>query len=89
MAKQRRQTAEFNAVLAEGGMTFMMTDMRAHHFRREKIAHTALYSVSLQRIVIVGRPEAVAAGQDLIIDSSTTRGAGFEFDVREAFSQHV
>ena len=28
VTKQRRQPAELNAVLAEGSVTFMMTDMR-------------------------------------------------------------
>lgn len=36
MAKQRRQAAEGNAVLAERRVAFMMTDMRAHHLRRKK-----------------------------------------------------
>jgi hypothetical protein len=39
-------------VLAEGGVTFMMTDMRPIT-SGGKIAHAALDSVALQRIVVV------------------------------------
>ena len=89
VAKQCRQAAESNAVLAEGGDIFMMTDMRAHHFRREEVAHATLDGIALQRVVVVRGPEAVAAGQDFIIDSPAARGAGLKFNVRETLAQHV
>ncbi|MNB94390.1 hypothetical protein D3C75_415410 [compost metagenome] len=89
MAKQRRQAAECDAVLAEGGMAFMMTDMRTHHLRREEIAHPALNGIALQRVVVVRDPEAMAAGQHFIIDTPAAGGAGFKLHLREALAQHI
>ncbi|MNZ86750.1 hypothetical protein D3C78_1055850 [compost metagenome] len=89
MTKQRGQAPEGNAVLAESGVAFMMTDMRAHHFRREEIAHATLDGVALQRVIVVRRPKAVAAGQHFVINTTTTRRAGFKFNLRETFAQHI
>lgn len=59
MAKQRGQATKGDAVLAEGSVAVAVADMRAHHLRREEIAHAALDSVALQGIVVVGSPEAI------------------------------
>ncbi|MNE62404.1 hypothetical protein D3C80_1576830 [compost metagenome] len=89
MTKQRSQAPKGDAVLAERGVAFMMTDMRAHHFRWEEIAHAALDGVALQRVIVVRRPKTVAAGQHFVINATTTRRAGFKFNLREAFAQHI
>ena len=89
MAKQSRQPAKLDTMLAEGGVALMMTDMRAHYLRREEVAHAALDGAALQRVVVVGRPEAVAAGQYLIINATAAGGAGFKLNMREALAQHV
>ncbi|MNT77867.1 hypothetical protein D3C72_2170330 [compost metagenome] len=67
----------------------MTTDMRAHHLRREEIAHTALDGVALQRIIVVRRPKTVTTGQHFVIDTPTARRAGFKFNLREAFTQYI
>ena len=89
MAKQRRQAAKRNAVLAEGGVAVAVADVRAHHFRREEVAHTALDGVALEGIIIVGSPEAMAALQHFIIDTPSAGGAGFKFNMREAGHQRI
>ena len=89
MTKQRRQAAEGDTVLAEGGMTVAITDVRAHHLRREEVAHAALDSVALKGVIVVRRPEAMAALEDFIIDPPAPGGAGFKFNVRETGHQRI
>ena len=89
MAEERGQAAKLNAVLTESGVAMAVTDMRPHHFRREEVAHTALDSVALKRIVIVRCPETMAAGEHFIVDTPTAGRAGFKLHQRETGAQGI
>ncbi|EDL53652.1 melibiose:sodium symporter [Vibrio mediterranei AK1] len=53
MTEQGGEAPKFNRVTASGTMAMARSDMAPHDFRWEEIAHTSLYRLSLQRIIII------------------------------------
>src|SRR5699024_5455277 len=89
MTEQGRQTAKGNAVLPEGGMAAMMTDVCPHNLRREKVTHATLYGAALQGGIVVRSPEAGRAGQNLKVDTSTAGSAGLKLNTGKTFAQEI
>ncbi len=70
-------------------MTVAIANVRAHYLGWKEVAHAALDGVALKGVIVVRRPEAMAAFEDFIIDPSAAGGAGFKFNVRETGHQRI
>ncbi|MEN1368392.1 hypothetical protein AAIG89_34170, partial [Pseudomonas aeruginosa] len=70
-------------------MAAMMTDVCPHNLRREKVTHATLYGAALQGVIVVRSPEAVRAGQNLKVDTSTAGSAGLKLNTGKTFAQEI